>query len=318
MGGAGRNVLLGRMEAAINTPLFDAQQMQYLSTLMTDAQLNSLSVFASTGDPAAIGAVEAVLSGTRLTGPDKAEVIEHVKAYLATASVKVAAPAAAGFKAASGASKVVGFKAAGPAAPVAPSVVRGVSIAEQVAALLTVTKQDGTVIKKGLAKVYRDTPDAWPAVDCFGRPFPSLTEILAMPKVQAKDYFTGSGFPRVKLDGLRYYVHEKAGTSLTIKNQLLQQQADLQEAENAAAKASNRAPQPIVIDPATIPQDIKAGDWRWWNDVRGEGAQYDTPARHKETCARLGILPIQYERLASQPAVTAAPAPAKRSRRAKV
>src|SRR5437899_1261791 len=153
----------------MNQPVFDATQRAWLLTQMSEQQLSGIEVVAQAGS---LASVEALLTGTKLSAADKALVVEHAKGYIAANGKPTAAAKPTGFP--TSAPQAAAFT---PAAPLG-TVVSGVSIAEQVAALLTVTKQDGTVIRKGLAKTYRDNPNAWPTSDPFGRPFPSLTAIL--------------------------------------------------------------------------------------------------------------------------------------------
>lgn len=262
--------------------MFNEAQAAFLKQHMTEQQFTGLTVIAGTGD---LKSVAAYLTGTRLSPADQAMVVEDLK-------TKVPA-------------KPAGYPTGGQppsafAGTVAVVTAPG-NIVQRIASLLTVTTKGGLVIAKGLAKPYRDNPASWPTVDGFGRPFPTLEAIANMTKTDASRHITGSGWPKMVMDGISYFITDKAGPSLTVLNQVAQQEL-----------VSG-----VKVDPATIPADIKAGDWRWWNERRNIAARYDVPARHREICALSGIVPVEYETLMSsrQPATTAPTAPAAQRRR---
>lgn len=227
-------------------------------------------------------------------------------------------------KAQPAAPKTVSFASvSGGAAPVvaAPVIDQHASILKHIAEALTVRRKDGQLIQQGsLAKRYRENLALWPTVDAFGRPFPSLVEICNMTKDVLKQHVTSSGFPKCSLDGLSYYIQEKEGHSLHILRAVNQQMLVDQEKENAEAAAAKRLPSQIVIDLKTVPIDIKAGDWRWYNGQRGSAAMYATVGQHEATCNMLGLIPVQYRALKPTVTVPAAEAPARarRSRKAAV
>lgn len=77
----------------------------------------------------------------------------------------------------------------------------------------------------------------WPTVDCFGRPYPSVQEILAMGKSKGQRQFTNSGWPKTVVGSSTFYVQDSEGKSYQDK-------------------------------------PIAKGDWRMWNGRPGTEARY--------------------------------------------
>lgn len=116
----------------------------------------------------------------------------------------------------------------------------------------------GTVMSRGrekvfkLAKMYHDGTLAFPTVDCFGRPFPTVQEILAMPKTKAQRLFTNSGWCKVMTGSTGWYQSGEAGESF-------------------------------------LGSEIKAGDWRGWNGRVGSEARYIRPDEFVKFYAQTGV-----------------------------
>lgn len=55
----------------------------------------------------------------------------------------------------------------------------------------------------------------WPTHDCFGRPFPSLNDLAALPgKQDILKHLTSTGFPSMKAAGVQFFMRPESGVSL--------------------------------------------------------------------------------------------------------
>lgn len=224
---------------------------------------------------------------------------------------------------------VAAYRASRPAAPtavkpVAPVFPGGLAVptTQNVIARLEVHLSSANKAGK-IAKLYKDNPSLWPALDCFERPMPSLEQILGMPKQEAQGYVTQSGFPKVTMDGMRYYIQEQEGCDMHT----------LYEMEKAHYESVRALPveQRPTFDRTKAPVTIKAGDWRWWDGQIGPDAMYARPDQHLMTCEVRRKFPTQYLTLLDSrkpvapvaavpvpgavPAAPAAPAAPRRSRK---
>jgi hypothetical protein len=117
----------------------------------------------------------------------------------------------------------------------------------------------GKINTRGGQRDFRCAVTSLPTVDGFGRPFPSLDDILGMSQANARKHFTNSGWPKVVVAGITFYMNDSA-------------------TEGSGADSNT-----------LYGGTIKAGDWRAWNGVPGKAARYFLPQHVAQHLALSGM-----------------------------